>query len=102
MITEEVEEKPYRTMKSALTEEEVVMLIEEKHITIQTPENKNNICQQGSIEGKHRRQLTEENVNVELSDISDNSEKFPQHAGGMQLTNSATGTSRQTEREFAI
>ena len=34
MITEEVEEKTNRTMKSVLTEEEVVMLIEEKHITI--------------------------------------------------------------------
>ena len=44
MITEEVEEKTNRTMKSVLTEEEVVMLIEEKHITIQTPENKNDIC----------------------------------------------------------
>ena len=35
MITEEEnEEKTFRTMKSNITEEEVVMLIEEKNITI--------------------------------------------------------------------
>ena len=44
MITEEDNEgKTYRTLKSNLTEEEVVMLIEEKHITIQSPDDKN-IC----------------------------------------------------------
>ena len=41
MITEEEnEEKTFRTIKSNLTEEEVVMLIEEKNITIQSPENR--------------------------------------------------------------
>ena len=87
IMEEEYAEKTFLSMQSNISEDnQAVIATDEEKIVMQSTENRYIMSQQGRQEGNTRRLMTDENVNIELSDESNQFEKFPLHAGSMQLT----------------
>ena len=73
MITEEeYAEKTFLSMQSNISEDnQAVIATDEEKIVMQPTENRYIMSQQGRQEANIRRLVSEENVNIELSDESE-------------------------------